>query len=213
VLLLIRSDVRTKVGRYHNKKNEEKENVSQKILITAFDCLSTKGYANVSMMDIANEASVALSQLTYYYKNKEGLFTEVIHMMMHQYLHEIEMNLMSAKSRKEKIASLVKYFKELINEKPNLLKLFIGFTAQALWLPSFRKQVDNLFESITKLIEKNILSNEMNEEIGSGFQEYSSKFIAKLILGALYGTSIQIMLGSDKDDAFKSLNLAENLLN
>ncbi len=188
---------------------KNKENISQKILMSAFECLSTRGYANVSMRDIAAEAGVALSQLTYYYKNKDGLFTEVINMMMHQYLQEIENKLMSAKDCKGKITLLTKYFKELIKEKPNLLRLFIDFTAQALWHPSFREQLNGLFESITKLIEKNILSDEIIREIGSGFQEYSSKSIAKLILGTLYGTSIQTMLGSDKEDAFESLQLAE----
>jgi len=65
----------------------EKISQSKKILQTAYQCLSTRGYANVSMRDIADEAGVALSQLNYYYKNKEGLFTEVVKMMMNQYLH------------------------------------------------------------------------------------------------------------------------------
>ncbi|MBA1334248.1 MAG: Transcriptional regulator, AcrR family [Firmicutes bacterium] len=192
------------------KKKIEKAKPSQKILTTAFECLSTKGYANVSMRDIANEAGVALSHLTYYYKNKEGLFTEVINMMMHQYLHEIEDSLKSAASTKEKIASLVRYFKELIRDKPNLLRLFIDFTAQALWLPSFGEQVDSLFNNLAEIIDKNILAD---TEICKGLQEYSSKSIARLILGALYGVSIQIMLGSDKESTFESLNLAESLLN
>lgn len=188
----------------------EKANPSQKILMTAFECLSTRGYANVSMRDIANESGVALSQLTYYYKNKEGLFTEVINMMIHQYLHEIEDSLKSAAGAKEKIASLVRYFKELIRDKPKLLRLFIDFTAQALWLPSFGEQVDSLFNNLTEIIEGNILTD---TEIGKSLQEYSSRSIARLILGTLYGTSIQIMLGSDKDSAFESLNLAESLFN
>lgn len=70
-----------------------KVNPSERILLTAFECLSTRGYANVSMRNIADEAGVALSQLTYYYKNKENLFTEVINMMMDQYLKEIKSTL------------------------------------------------------------------------------------------------------------------------
>ena len=79
----------------------------------------------MSMRDIADEAGVALSQLNYYYKNKEGLFTEVVKMMMHQYLHEVEEKLKSTKNTKEKIASLVKYFNELIRKNPELLRLLL----------------------------------------------------------------------------------------
>lgn len=188
------------------EENTEKENTSQKILDTAFECLSTRGYANVSMRDIAGEAGVALSQLTYYYRNKQGLFTQVIDRMIHQYLHEIEDTLRSAGSPKEKMAALAEYFKELVKEQPKLLMLFVDFTAQALWVPAFRRQVDELFGSITGMIEKNILSGA--EDGGSR----PSGSLAKLILGALYGTSVQIMLGFDREEGVEAIALAENLL-
>lgn len=191
------------------EETPEKENPSQKILTTAFECLASRGYANVSMRDIAGEAGVALSQLNYYYKNKQGLFTQVIDRMIHQYLHEIESNLKSAASPKEKLASLIGYFKELIKEQPKLLTLFIDFTAQALWIPAFRKQVDELFDSITEIIEKNILNEpESTGKLSGG----SSRSLAKLILGTLYGTSVEIMLGFHQEDDFEAIRLAENLL-
>ena len=188
----------------------EKVNQSEKILQTAFQCLSTRGYANVSMRDIADQAGVVLSQLNYYYMNKEGLFTEVVKMMMQQYLHEVEDKLKSVANTKEKISSLVKYFCELIRKNPELLKLFIDFTAQSLWLPSFRSHLKNLFDDLSEMIEKSVLA-EMT--INKNLSEYSSKSVAKLLLGALYGISVQIMLDSDEDNAFEPLNLVGMILN
>ena len=66
---------------------------SEKILTSAYDCLSKNGYANVSMRDIAKHSGTALSQLTYYYKTKENLFLEVIDMMMERYLREAKANM------------------------------------------------------------------------------------------------------------------------
>jgi AcrR family transcriptional regulator len=192
------------------QQKTDKTNPSEKILVTAFECLSTRGHANVSMRNIAEEAGVALSQLTYYYKNKEKLFIEVINMMTLQYLHEIKGNLESATDKKEKLASLVRFFKELIRNKPKLLKLFIDFIAQALWIPSFREQLDSLFTEMTEIIERNLL---LDPKTNKRYLGYSPKTVAKLVLGALLGTSIQIILGSDRDSAFESLNLAESLLN
>ena len=183
-------------------------NPSRKILSTAIACLSEKGYANVSMRDIASESGVALSQLTYYFKNKEGLFTEVIHEMMAQYLQEMEDTMKSAVGAKAKTASLISYFKDLVKEKPKLLRLFIDFTAQSLWVPSFREQVDHLFCRLTEMIEENILKD---TEMSANLDGYSSASIARYILGALYGTSIQIMLGSDKTSAFESFQLTDSL--
>lgn len=187
---------------------KDKANSSQKILKTAFHCLSTRGYANVSMRDIANEADVALSQLNYYYKNKEGLFTEVIKVMIHQYLNDIEEKLKATIRMEEKMTSLVGYFNDLIRKKPELFRLFVDFTAQSLWLPTFAKQLKNLFDDLTEMVEKNILSG---MEIGKNTHEYSAKTIARFILGALYGISVQIMLGSDEENTNAALNLVEEL--
>ncbi len=190
-------------------RKTEKMNQSQIILQKAFECLSTKGYANVSMRDIANEAGVALSQLNYHYKNKEGLFTEVVKMMIYQYLQEVEYELKSTANTKEKVASLVKYFNELIRKNPNLLKLFIDFTAQSLWVPSFRRQLRRLFNGLSIMIEKSLLSGTV---INKNLQEDSSKSLAKLVIGAIYGTSIQIMLDSEEDNDLEYLNLVEMIL-
>lgn len=192
--------------------DESKKSISETILTTAFVCLSTKGYANVSMRDIANEAGVALSQLTYYYKNKEGLFREVINMMMRQYLQEIEKKLVQAKGYREKIRSLIRFFKELIKDKPDLFRIFIDFTAQAQWHPVFKVQMDELFKKIAKLIENSILSDGDSSRDNGKMQEYSPESLSKLILGTLYGASIQIMLAHGKQDSFESLELAESML-
>ena len=190
-------------------KKKEKADSSQKILKTAFRCLSTRGYANVSMRDIANEAGVALSQINYYYKNKEGLFTEVVKVMIQQYLYEIEEELKSTVRMEEKMTSLIGYFSNLIRKKPDFFKLFVDFTAQSLWLPYFAKQLKNLFNDLTEMIEKNVLSGIENGEIK---KEYSSKTIAKFILGALYGISVQIMIGSDEQNTYESLDMIESIL-
>lgn len=184
-------------------------NPAQKILEAAYECLSTRGYANVTMRNIADEAGVALSQLTYYYKSKEKLFTEVISKMASQYIREIETMMSTTVDLNEKIVSLTQYFKEMLRDKQKLLKLFIDFAAQALWIPSFREQVDSLFDSLTELIERFILNDSQAHQ---SMPNYSSKAIAKLILGALFGTSVQTLLSADKKDSFESFDLAECLM-
>lgn len=187
----------------------DQTNPAQKILLAAYDCLSTRGYANVTMRNIADEAGVALSQLTYYYKNKEKLFTEVISKMAYQYIREIETRMNTAADLNDKIVSLTQFFTETLRGKPKLIKLFIDFAAQALWIPSFREQVDSLFGSLTGLIEQSILNDAAAHQ---SVPKYSSSAIAKLILGALFGTSVQTLLSADKDDVYESFNLAECLM-
>lgn len=191
---------------------KEKENTSQKILSTALECLSVKGYANVSMRDIANEAGVALSQLTYHYKSKEGLFTEVVNQMINKYLREIESKLSNEYSPEKNFSTLVLYFKDLIRKKPEQLKLFFDFSSQALWNPLFAEQLNRLFGNIVDLIEKEILTEYMKSGKGKRFFGYSAGSVAKLIIGAIYGASLQIVLDTGQDKDMEALDFAEFLL-
>jgi len=74
----------------------------------------------------------------------------------------------------------------------------------------FQEAIENLFADLSEMIEKSILAGTV---INKNLREYSSRSVAKLVLGALYGTSIQIMLDSDEDKAFDSLNLIGMILN
>ena len=96
----------------------------------------------------------------------------------------------------------------MVKDNPRLLKLFIDFTAQALWIPSFREPLNGLFDRLVELIEKNLALDTNTDERHLGHSHQSK---SRLVLGALLGTSIQILLGSQRDDAFESLNLAESL--
>ena len=67
--------------------------VSQKILSATFELLSKRGYANVSMRDIAKKSGIVVSQITYYYKTKENLLSEVIKKAVYEYLNELKQKL------------------------------------------------------------------------------------------------------------------------
>jgi AcrR family transcriptional regulator len=170
----------------------------ERILATAFECLSAGGYANVTMRHIAERAGVALSQLTYYFKTKEALFIGVINMMAEQIMTETE-----AAMNQGRLASAAELFRKLNRDKPNLIRLFIDFSAQSVWVPSFRQHLDRLFVSVAGIIERHLPRG-----VVAGDKQQPA---SKLILGALFGASVQIMLSPDGENA-ETLNLAEEIL-
>src|SRR5665648_1255289 len=89
-------------------------NQSNKILFSAYELVSTKGYANVSLRNIADHAKVVLSQVNYYFKNKEGLMTAVVKMMADKFIQEIEEVLKRGDSSKEKMMALTQYYNCLL---------------------------------------------------------------------------------------------------
>lgn len=178
------------------------KNVKKTILDTAFDCLSKHGFANVSMRDIAKKSGVALSQLTYYFGTKEKLFLEVIDVMMNEYTGKVEQTISAIGGAEQKLDALIGYFKDLIKKDQNLLRLFVDLTAQAMWIPSFREKIDSMFKNLALMIESHI----------TGDKSSKSKSAAKLIFGALYGTSVQILLEGETEKEYEPLSLAQNML-
>ena len=186
----------------------KKANQSERILQTAFECISSKGYANVSMRDIADEAGVALSQLTYHYKNKDGLLTEVIKMMIQEYLIEVEEHLRKGVTPKEKLSDLITYFQEVLEENPKLFKMFYDFTSMSLWSAQFSNLLRNLFDNLVNLIEKYVLDD---IPLKSNLRTYTPKSIARMLLGAMFGTAIQVILDPQEKKLPEALNAIELL--
>jgi len=186
----------------------ESENINQaqKILNAAFKCISVRGYANVSLRDIADEAGVVLSQLNYYYKNKEGLFTKIVKTLSQQYLNEIENNLKKGKSEKERITCLIEYFQKVLRKTPEFFKLLFDLTSMALWSTSLKELQNDLFNSLANLIEKYIINDFPNKE-----KYKSSKTLSRMILGTLFGTSMQVILSNENEEMIDSLSTLEIL--
>lgn len=190
----------------HNEM--KKESQSGKILQTAFECISLRGYANVSMRDIAEEAGVALSQLTYHYKNKEGLLVEVTNMMIQKYIIEIEGHLREGATPKEKLSDIIALFQKVLEENPSLFKLFYDFVSMALWSEQFSSLLRNMFERLVNLIEKYVLNE---AQLNSNLTNYAPKSIARMFLGAMFGTAIQVILDPDEKKLPEALNVVEVL--
>ena len=55
----------------------KQESTKDNIRTSTFRLLAERGYANISMRDIAAEAGVALSQIAYYYHSKDTLISAV----------------------------------------------------------------------------------------------------------------------------------------
>ena len=127
--------------------------------------------------------------------------------MKNQYLSEIEEKLNTPINIETKIDSLLQYFKELNFQKPQLLKLCIDFTAQALWVPVFADQLKDLYEKIIVIIEKNVLLEGADENHNSS----SPKVLARFIFGALFGISVQVQLGLDEKYSDQSLDIVMKL--
>jgi AcrR family transcriptional regulator len=180
-----------------------------RILAAAFTCISTKGYANVSMRDIAEEAAVVLSQLNYYYKNKEGLFIEVVRSVKQEYLHNIENNLQEMATNQEKISFLVKYCQKVIREDPYIYRLLLDFFSMAMWSKSFKQEFKVFFKEISDVIGTYIVHD---CSINQNSKNYSPSQITRLIIAATFGIAMQHIADPENEEILDGLDIIQSII-
>jgi AcrR family transcriptional regulator len=175
----------------------KKENQSEKIIKAAIKLISIKGYSNVSLRDISNEAGVALSQLHYYFKSKEGILLEVIEYIKKIFILDLNNLLVSELSPKDNLNNLIHYFEEKVDKTPEYMKLLLDLSSMALWSDSFKQLVDSLYQDVTDLI---------NEYISKGTD--NSKAVANMIFGSIIGSAMQFFMNPrSKKIKFEQVNL------
>ena len=86
-----------------------KKNTKEKIKEATFELLASKGYAQISMRDIAMKAQTAVGQLTYYYGTKEHLIGNVIDEMVSVFIEELKKNI---EKSTDKLHTVTNFFEE-----------------------------------------------------------------------------------------------------
>jgi AcrR family transcriptional regulator len=179
----------------------------ERILSAAYELIVTRGYANVSIRDVADKAEVVLSQVNYYFRNKEGLFTEVFKTMIEKYLFEVETILKKGETKKEKLNLLIHYFKNLLINSPELLRIFYDFASMSIWSENFGRLADELFSRLSEIIRVNIVDS--FNPVGNK-SSLSSEGISRMLLGTILGILLQFLNKPDYvllDDSIDSLQL------
>jgi len=143
-----------------------------------------------------------------YFKNKEGLLIEVIQIMIDKYLLEVEERLKRGINAKERVSNFIKYFQETLSENPKLFRLLYDFSSMALWSDVFGKQLSNLFEKLSILVEEYIFIDTPED---SFLKNQSSNAIARILFGTMFGTAIQVLLDPKEKRLPESLSAIETL--
>lgn len=176
----------------------EKINQSELILDAAYRCVTEKGYANISLRDIAKEANVALSQLHYYFGSKKKLLQEIIKKMIKKYTTELEKQLVSKKNHlgKSNIAYSFNFIKEVIKHNPEFFKILFDLSGLALKSESFKLLLSDMLDYLASIIKECIDETSCIKE---EFKDFSSNTLSRLILGTVIGVAFEYTLDTSKN--------------
>lgn len=153
-------------------------------------CLAEKGYAHVSLRDIAQESGVSLGILHYYFRNKEDLLLAVITGYKNQFLRELEEELLSGPfdGRQTRLSAIVY---RALTEDRNIHRLWYDLQIQAMYTPAFRPPVQNIRDRLHALIES--MLDRICHEYAAGVETRIIKSWVPLFYTAIDGLFLQAL--------------------
>jgi len=158
----------------------------------------------VSLRDIADEAGVALSQLNYYYDNRERLFAAVLRMMKQEYVSSVEMRMATFRTLSEKAHFLIEYNKELLQTNRRLYRAFLDFFGLAMWSKSFKKEMNGFLNDISRVIENQMTPLTTGED---GPRSHSAAALTSLILGTTFGIAMQYLMDTERQEILDGFDI------
>jgi len=174
----------------------DKMKQSEVILDAAYKCVSEKGYANISLRDIAREADVALSQLHYYFGSKQELFHEVIKRMINKYLSKFERKLEHNELGKNGIENVFDFLEDMLYSNPELFKILFDLASLSLRSESFKTLLTSLFDDLSVMIEEFVKDSKI---VKDELPDFSANTLSRLLLGTVIGIAFQYTLDPNKN--------------
>lgn len=163
---------------------KSKRNTEEKIKEATFELLADKGYAQVSMRDIAKKAQTAVGQLTYYYGTKEHLIISVISEMTSGVIDELEKYIIK---KKDKIKAINSFFDKVLEADEKVYRVLLDFSAQSIWSEAFKSSINTFLDKVYELLFKSYIENGYNELYAKKeANDFITTTLGKMMRGVLF---------------------------
>lgn len=163
----------------------------EKILEAAYTVIAREGYVRTSLRQIAQEAQVAVSQISYYYENKEGLLLAVARGVANKYYDYMQLYLRPEMTPREKGECFINLYREVLEDDPDLFRVLYDLVGLALWSEPVRKQVRGIFQDIMDQITEDVFTKEFVSELKF---TPSRSTLASLFFSGIFGIGVQSLL-------------------
>jgi AcrR family transcriptional regulator len=180
------------------------EATAERILDAAFRSIAMHGCGAVTLRGIAEEAGVALSQLSYYYGNKDSLFAAVLKRMRQRYMDALNERLQRQHTLVDQIMALVDYNEFILDKSPNTYRNFLEFFNFAMSAKEFQPVVAEFTSGIAEVIEKSISRYQPHKK---SEYVYSAASVTRFILSASFGIALQHFLTPSNKDVRKGFDI------
>jgi len=180
------------------------EVAAERILDAAFRSIATRGCGAVTLRGIAEEAGVVLSQLNYYYGNKDSLFAAVLKRMQQGYMEGLDARLRGCDTLSERMGALVDYNAFVLNDSPDTYRNFLEFSHFAMSSPDFQAEVANFTSGVAEIIQRRIDHHEPGTEDAGRFPVAA---VTRFILSASFGIALHHFLSPENNDIRRGFDI------
>ncbi|MGG1660504.1 TetR/AcrR family transcriptional regulator [Brevibacillus sp. NRS-1366] len=158
-------------------------------------CLAQKGYAHVSLRDIAKESGVSLGILHYYFASKEDLLLAVIASYKEGFIRVLESKVIEAPLTGW-MHSLLDVLRCSLTEDHAMHRLWYDLQVQAMYVPAFREQVTEIRARLHSLIAQ--MLDRLTEEHGISLIPEIDAAVA-LLYSLIDGLFLQSLLSESSE--------------
>jgi AcrR family transcriptional regulator len=177
----------------------------QSIIDAAYRCLVRDGYTNVSIKDIAREASVAPGLLHYYFESKEQLLVAVVREVMNRQRDEFFDQLRQFQDLKQGVTASIAWIENRAREDPAWFVLLFELYTLSLRDEHIRVEVRTMLQE-----EHAVLAEAISAMLGARPEKtgLEPEALAALALAVFDGLLLHAMIDPTVDPAQDLLVLA-----
>lgn len=162
-----------------------KETRKESIYKAGLALLSSKGYAETSMEDIATQSRISKANLYYHFKNKRELYIELIKYHRNQYLEKIQNIIKNATSAKEVLEKIFAVGENILDI--NQAKSAFEFLLLSIRDEAIRQDAQDFTEHFMEIIAQVI---DLGKENGEFKTKHNSRELAAHLIRASEGLKV-----------------------
>lgn len=177
-------------------KKDAEENKKEKqavIFDAALKVIREKGFHQARMSDIAETAGVSYGLVYHYYGNKQSLFDEIFAHWSASLDDFLDRVIRSPEPLPSKLKSIILYFFEIYQQKPDLIHFFITQISRSA--PNLTETRLNHFRNLFVLVETVIRQGQREQILRSDFE---ARYLTYSFLGAVEAFLSVMVLGNEK---------------
>lgn len=176
---------------------------SREIMSAALQLFAERGFADVTIKDIAGRLRINTALIYYYFRNKEDLFRACLEAAVYDAMASYDAIRGAEDYPVDRINSWFDSNIELAPSIASMVKVMVDYAGSSLRLPSVDRLIRRFYEE-----ERRLLARAIGEGVASGvFQSVDGDRLAQFVSTHLDGIMVASIIRSDLDinDAVSTL--------